>query len=407
MNTEKTRIIFFAETVTLAHMARCIVLADALHATGQYTIALAADSRYDSILGELAYQRIPLHSVSSEYFAQQLAKGSPLYTTEILSGYVEDDLQILDDFRPDCVFGDFRLSLAISCPLRKIPFATITNAYWSPYADISYPIPEMLLVKIFGVTLAQKMFDLVRPIVFYLHAVAFNKTRKKYTLAPLAYDLREVYTYADYTLYADSEAVIPMLPYPDNHVFIGPVLWSAKVDYPDWWDSLPLDKPVVFVTLGSSGNAELLPLLLKALSYMPLSVICITANKIMLEKKYDNVFSANFLPSKSAVQRADVVICNGGSPMVYQSLLETTPVIGLPGNLDQYLMMSIVAAAGKGDLIRAGKANTNNICAAVNRAINGTGSSDGKAMETVYDNLDKIEALIERGIANKAANKKG
>jgi len=362
-------ILFFAEAVTLAHIARCITLANEIHASGQYLITIAADNRYDDIIGAVPFQRIPLNSISSHYFAKKIANGLPIYNVQTLTDYVNEDLSIIDKVKPDFIFGDFRLSLAISARIKRIPYATITNAYWSPYADIQYPVPEIPLTKIFGVSIAQKIFDWVRPIAFKLHTLAINKVCKKFRQPLLGSDLREVYTHADYTLYADVEALIPMLPLPENHTFIGPLLWSAKVSLPVWWSKLPSDKPIIFITLGSSGDSSLLPMLLETLNTMAVTVLCITAKKIKIEKSYSNVFSAEFLPAELVVKKADIVICNGGSPMVYQSIAENKFVIGLPSNLDQYLMMTLTDNLGFGQLIRAGKANSNNIERAVNRGL--------------------------------------
>ncbi len=388
------RILFFAEAVTLAHVARCVTLADYLFNTGNYDIALAADSRYDEILGGLNYRRIPLQSISCQYFLNKISKGDPIYSVEILSDYVNEDLKIIEEFKPDFIFGDFRLSLAISSQLAKIPYATITNAYWSPYADIGYPIPEMPLTKIFGVTLAQKLFNLVRPIVFKLHSVAFNKTCKKFGVPPLNQDMREVYTHADYTLYADIESLVPMKALPSNHLFIGPVLWSARVALPVWWYQLPVDKSVVFVTLGSSGDSSLLPMILEALSELPVTVVCVTAKLANVTERYENVYIADFLPADEAVRKSDVVICNGGSPMVYQSLVENKAVIGIPCNLDQYLMMSILVAANKGEMIRAGKANVKLIREAVSKALKNQ-ETQGKLGQEAKETYFAVERLIE------------
>jgi len=358
-------ILFFAEAVTLAHIARCITLANEIHASGQYMITIAADNRYDDIIGVVPFQRISLNSISSQYFAKKLADGLPIYNVKTLTDYVNEDLSIIDKVKPDFIFGDFRLSLAISARIKKTPYATITNAYWSPYADIKYPVPEIPLTKILGVSIAQKIFDWVRPVVFKLHTLAFNKVCKKFRQPLLGSDLREVYTHADYTLYADAEALIPMLPLPENHIFIGPLLWSAKVSLPVWWSKLPSDKPIIFITLGSSGDSSLLPMLLETLNTMAVTVLCVTAKKIKIEKSYSNVFSAEFLPAELVVKKADIIICNGGSPMVYQSIAENKFVIGLPSNLDQYLMMNLTDKSGFGQMIRAGKANRHSIESAV------------------------------------------
>ena len=366
MTSQTKQVLFFAEAVTLAHVARCVSIANELHKVGAYTLTLAADDRYEEILGALPFNRVPLNTISSSYFAKKIAGGFPIYNVETLTKYVMEDLSIIDEIKPDFIIGDFRLSLAISCRIKKIPYATITNAYWSPYADISIPIPEMPLTKLFGIALAQKMFDLLRPQVFKLHAYAFNKVCKKFRQPTLGSDLREVYTHADYTLYADIESFVPMKTLPENHIFIGPVLWSAEVGLPSWWTELPTHKPIIFITLGSSGESSLLPMLLSSLSKMDVTVLCVTAKKTSITSRYDNIFIADFIPAELAVKKADIVICNGGSPMVYQSITENKFVIGLPSNLDQYLMMTLAHNAGLGLLIRSGKVTASQIEDAVN-----------------------------------------
>ena len=392
-NVEMKHILFFAETVTLAHMARCVALAKELHNSGNYIITIAADDRYDDIVGSLPFRRIPLYSISSQYFEKKLAKGLPIYNAQILSSYVNEELRIIDEINPDFIIGDFRISLSISCQIKKIPYATITNAYWSPYADIEYPVPEIPITKFFGVVMAQKIFNVVRPLIFKLHTLAFNKVCKEFRCPVLSYDLREIYTHADYTFYGDIQSLVPMNALPSNHIFIGPVLWSAKVPLPVWWESLPADKPIVFITLGSSGDYSLLPWLIKTLSYMAVTVICVTAKKYVIENSYANVFMTDFLPSDLTVKKADIVITNGGSSMAYQCIAENKYIIGFPSNLDQYLMMSLVEKGGYGKLIRSGKVNANIIEQTVNHALSQINRTTS-AFSCEID-VDKVTSIIE------------
>jgi UDP:flavonoid glycosyltransferase YjiC (YdhE family) len=47
------------------------------------------------------------------------------------------------------------------------------------------------------------------------------------------------------------------------------------------------------------------------------------------------------------------VICNGGSPTSQQALAAGVPVLGIAGNLDQYLNMDGVVRTGAGLLLRS------------------------------------------------------
>lgn len=364
MESRRKVVLLVAEAVTLAHYGRIAMLSRALPSS-QYRVIVAADPRYRALDEIPGVEFHPIRSIPSSQFSHALEQGAPLYDANTLMHYVEDDLTLIDAVNPDLIVGDFRLSLAISAPLRKVPYASVVNAYWSPYADIAYPVPELPFTRITGLKLGQALFDLVRPFAFALHARPINLVRRTYGLAPLGNDLGKVYTWADYTLYADIPELVKTKNLPANHRFLGPILWSTQTPLPDWWDSLPQDKPIVFITFGSSGRADLLPMVFEALSDFPVTVIAATASKAALQSMPSNVYSADYLPMDVASSRSAFVISNGGSLTTYQSLTVGVPVLGICSNMDQLLNMNAVQGLGAGIPLRAGKANLAELRAAV------------------------------------------
>jgi UDP:flavonoid glycosyltransferase YjiC (YdhE family) len=365
----KPVVLLVAEAVTLAHFARIVTLSKALD-PGRYEIVVASDPRYIGLEQPLDCTFHPIRSIPSAEFAQALAHGKPLYNVDTLTRYVEDDLTLLDRVKPDLVVGDFRLSLAVSAPLRRIPYAAVVNAYWSPYAKIAYPAPDLPMTRILGVELGQKFFDAIRPLAFALHARPLNRVLRKFGLPPLGSDLRNVYTWGDYTLYADIPELVPINGLPPHHRYLGPVLWSSKTPLPEWWHSLPEDKPVVFLTLGSSGQADLLPMALSALSKLPVRLVVATAGKINLTNVPANAYIADYLPMDIATRRSKLVIGNGGSLTTYQALANEVPVIGLCSNMDQMLNMNAVERLGAGIKLRAMRATSAEMLAAATTVLN-------------------------------------
>ena len=345
-------ILLVAEAVTLAHFARIVTLAKALD-TSAYEVVVASDPRYANLEATLNCAFHPIWSIPSAEFTHALARGKPLYSIETLTRYVEDDLALINRIKPDLIVGDFRLSLAVSAPLAGIPYATLVNAYWSPYADIAYPVPDLPMTQLLGVPIAQKLFDIVRPIVFALHAYPLNQLRRRFSLPSLGHDLRAAYTWGNYTLYADAPDLVPTRPLPANHRHLGPPLWSTNTALPEWWSRLPADIPVVLLTLGSSGQANLLPMALSALSELPVTVIAATAGQIELPDVPTNAFVADFLPLAIAARRASLVFCNGGSLTTYQALTFGVPILGVCSNMDQLLNMSAIERMGAGLSLRA------------------------------------------------------
>ncbi|MEO9064685.1 MAG: nucleotide disphospho-sugar-binding domain-containing protein, partial [Burkholderiaceae bacterium] len=343
--------LFIAEAVTLAHVARVHAVAGALDPS-RYEVCIAADPRFDALFGAHPFASQRVTTIPAARFAAAIQKGTPIYDVTTLAGYVDDDLRAIASFEPDVVVGDFRLSLSVSARLAGTPYVTITNAGWSPYAKIGFTVPDLPMTRWLGVTAAQALFDWARPFAFAAHARPVNRLRQRYGMARLASDVRAVYTDADFILYADLPEMFSMQAMPKSHAFLGPVQWSPDTALPDWWDVLPDDRPLIYVTLGSSGQSQVLPALVDALSRLPLSVMVATAGRIAMDAVPDNVHMADYLPGATAAQRADLVISNGGSPTSYQAFAAGTPVLGIPTNLDQFLNMRAVCGSGAGLLMR-------------------------------------------------------
>ena len=350
----KQRILFIAEAATLAHVARPLVLSAALD-PGEFDIGFACDPRCQWLLRDFPGRYFPLPSMGSDHFLAALARGTPLYNEAILQRYVRDDLKLLDEVRPDAVIGDFRLSLSVSARLAGIPYLAISNCYWSPYwRPPRYTVPNLpLLTGILPLPLADVLFQMARPVAFALHCRPLNRVRRSHGLSSLGSDLRRVYTDADHVLYADVPELYPGATLPAHHHFIGPLVWSPPVPAPDWWGTIPSDRPIVYLTLGSSGQARLLPEILRSLAALDITVIAATAGGKRPDAIPANAFVAQYLPGEEAARRARLVICNGGSPTSHQALAAGVLVIGIASNLDQFLNMGTIVRAGAGEIMRA------------------------------------------------------
>jgi UDP:flavonoid glycosyltransferase YjiC (YdhE family) len=353
---DRKKILFMAEAVTLAHLARPLALAQMLDPR-RYEVHLASVPGYDEFFAGNALRRWPIRSISSAQFLAALAAGKPVYDSVTLAGYVEDDLGLLRELRPAVVVGDFRLSLSVSARLARVPYVAISNAYWSPYVRQHYRVPNIGLSQVLPIAVADAVFRLVRPLAFALHTLPLNQVRRRHGLPSLGWDLRRIYTDGDRTLYADIPELFPARDLPASHSYLGPLTWSPPLPAPPWWDDLPHGTPLVYVTLGSSGQGALLPGVLRALAALPVTVVAATAGRVDVGSVPDNARVAAFLPGDEAARRASLVICNGGSPTSQQALAAGVPVLGIASNLDQFLNMGGIEAAGAGQLLRADRFN--------------------------------------------------
>ena len=137
----KRRVLFFAEAVTLAHVARVNVLARSLDPS-RFEVHAAWDPRYNGLLGDLPFTFHSISSMSTEDFLRRLSRGEPMHDLKTLRGYVKDDLATIRAVSPDAVVGDFRISLAASAKLAGVPHIAVANVYWSPFGRQTFLFRE-------------------------------------------------------------------------------------------------------------------------------------------------------------------------------------------------------------------------------------------------------------------------
>lgn len=401
-DSSRKRILFIAEAVTLAHVARTHALASGLDAA-RFEVCVAADPRYAALFERPTYRSRTIATIPAARFARAIERGTPIYDVATLATYVEEDLRLISAFRPDAVVGDFRLSLSVSARLSGVPYATITNAGWSPYADIRFVVPDLPVTRWVGIPVAQRLFDIARPFAFARHARPINRLRRLHGLAPLPSDIRAAYTDADFILYADLPEMFSMRSMPESHAFLGPVAWSPSVALPDWWSMLPTDRPLIYVTLGSSGQSHVLPALLAALAGMRVTVVVATAGRVALDRVPENAHVADYLPGAMAAARADLVVCNGGSPTCYQAFAAGRPVLGVPTNLDQFLNMQAVTASGAGAMLRPAGMDEGSIRVIVDKLLTDPSFRDRAGMLRIaglrHASGDRLTEMLARMVA--------
>jgi UDP:flavonoid glycosyltransferase YjiC (YdhE family) len=356
-DSDKPRILFIGETAALSHVARPAMLASYLAGRG-YDVCFARDPRYNHLLQpDENVPRIDIKSEPSSTFLRRIHNNEPLFPRETLENYVQVDLEVIREFQPDIVVGDSRFSLIVSSRLTGVPFVSIVDAHWSPWVDTQFQPVDSPISRLIGVPLSDLIFHIVRPIAlplaFASHVEPINSVLRKYRLPEIAPDIRAYFACGDYAVYPNDSGLYRLRePLPPEQAFIGPLLWSARVPPPAWWDDLPAHKPIVYVSLGSTGEPALLQTVFRVLGELPVTVIAATAARINLSQLPGNVFLAEFVPGMDAARRSGLVICNGGAMSGQQAVSAGVPYLGLISNLDQMLYSKAVQQAGACELMR-------------------------------------------------------
>jgi UDP:flavonoid glycosyltransferase YjiC (YdhE family) len=366
-------VLFVAENVTLAQCVRLVTLARALD-TRRYEVHFACSEFTELVFSGTSFVRHPITSLSPDAATRALAAGRRLYEKQDLLRYIDAERRLIDAVRPVLVVGDFRLSLATSAELMGVPSAVLINAYWSPYARReAFPVPDHPILGWLGEAKTERYFPRALPHVFRHFASPLNAARARFGLGPVA-GLLEMLTHGTHTLYPDDPWLTPLDAAPPSHRFIGPVLWQPELagqgaPDPELERLLAGGRPLIYVTLGSSGVVALLPQIVDVLGRLPVVAVVATAGRARLERVPSNVLVRSFVRGADMARRAALVISNGGSTTGYQALSQGTPLLGLPSNFDQFLATQAIDRAGAGASVKARQASPERLTAALERVL--------------------------------------
>lgn len=393
------RVLFLAEHVTLAQVVRGVALARGLD-PARWEAHFACASFAPMIFDGVRITRHPIDSVPRADVERAVAEGKRAYDEPTLARYVEQELALYRQVRPDVVVADLRFSASISAAVHGVPYVNLINAYWCPAARLSrFPVPEHPIVARVGVAVAERFFPIAMPQAFAHFARPVNVLRRRYGLSELG-SLREMITYGDRVAFPDVPSIAPVAPVPPNARYIGPVLWSPALDAPPFVArARDAGRPVAYVTMGSSGPIDALPVSVAALRDAGFTVLVSTAGRMPPERLAGpHVHAAAMLPGSLAARAADVVVSSGGASTAHQALAEGKPVLAVPYNLDQYLSATALVDAGVALQVRAGKVSVPAIAAAASQLV-GDGSFRERAAAVAremaqVDPVAELDALL-------------
>lgn len=354
MSQSRIKVLFFAEGATLAHVVRPFALARELDSR-LFDVTFCRPSEFHWLTTGASCSLQDLVVQDRSVFARRLNYGLPLYDFKTLKSYVADDLRLIDSVKPDVVVGDFRLSLSVSARLRSVPYITICDAYWSPERSLNPPLPVLGFTPYVPLRLAEFLFSRVSGLALKLHAMPIERLRAHYGLPSFGHDLRYCYSDADLRLFPNFSLLYPDVRAGDGTAFIPPITWFPDtVAVPIEFEA---DRPHIYVTMGSSGNPQVLERIVPVLEETGHSIVITTAGKPLTfrpDSAKTRVF--DYLPGEMVCRNARLVICNGGSPTTNQALIKGIPVLGIAQNMDQFLNMQAIECFGAGLVIRADRA---------------------------------------------------
>lgn len=340
------KILFLAEAVSLAHVGRPLMLARYSQDNGVEVHFASSKAGIEKSGAEaFGIKTHDLYTIKEDLFYERVNQCKFFYQTNELKKYVEEELSLISKIKPDLIVSDFRLTAAISSHLMGKPLLNLSNSYWCPNFQCNFPPPEYGIFNIFSSNTTQFLFNFIRPYFFKSFGKELNQTREHFGLKRKK-DFRELYTDGTFNAYMDLPNFVRIDKLPHNHFFIGPVIWAPQLN--STYYELK-DKNFVYISMGSTGNNFILPLIIKAVLNNKLKVILsgigINLKEEILKNFPDLIGNSIIEPliqADKVLPYCQLTVCHGGSGTVYQSTKHGVPVLCFPKNPDQSLVSMAV-----------------------------------------------------------------
>jgi UDP:flavonoid glycosyltransferase YjiC (YdhE family) len=356
------KILFIPFAPSLAHMTRCLSIAETMKAE-KNDCFFAVGIEGKNFIEKAGFNLSIVPEVDSDTFKND--RGWNWLTQRYFIENLNAELKIIDDFNPDIIIYDFRFTTKLAAHIKSIKSFSIVHA-----SALSLIIdPQSAATRIIAdynpnhrKRLKNKIFEFIFPKVFkMLLGRPIKKIRpilKQYNCTGIdtLFDL----LLGDFNLIADTIEFIPNgLQVPQNCHLVGPLTWSG-------WDkdsSFPLpeltDKPIIYITMGSTVEAK--PTILKlveSLKGLPYNII-ISKGQTEFNKEEipDNVFLYSYVPGNYIASKSSLAIYHGGHETLMQVLSNGIPSLVIPVNPDQILVAKQIKSLGIGNFLKHPKSS--------------------------------------------------
>jgi UDP:flavonoid glycosyltransferase YjiC (YdhE family) len=297
-------------------------------------------------------------------------KFAPAFTDAELIERVNNEVACLNQLRPAAVVTGSYVTIPVTCRVLHTPLVWVVQTTW---------LPEFFCH-------GAGMTDKVRPAAlkaiadwFVLRFINFwirygfldsiNRTARQFRVA--GYNSIFEFWRGDLALVAEPPE-FSGVKLPPNHHFIGPLIPQDEFTLPLEIATIPRDKPLIYLAMGSSGTPGIVARIVESFEGMPYRVIAPV--KFLLQQVPGlrippNVLVTDWLPAVEANKLADLAVIHGGIGTVMAAALAGKPVVGVGMQMEQVANLVCLERLGFAIRVPKSKDPSRKIHAAIRRLL--------------------------------------
>jgi len=331
----------------LSHYLRCLVLADS-YDKKDYRILFLHSPEYAGFVKRHGYETFSCEQFDADY-VMNCAKHFDFswLNEETLEQILLSQIAAIQQYNAAIVIGDVAPTLNMAAGYTGAQYISLLNGYMTKYYAFTRKVPRMHYSSGFLKVLPEKVADLItdfaEKMTFRKIHSPFKTIRKKYGLLPKADYISEIEGSSN--LICDFPDLFPQKKLPANYSYTGPLIYQYLDQESDWLNDIPNDKPVIFVSMGSTGDWQKLIFLNDP--YYSRYVI-ITAGDTQKYISAPHIISREFVNLSQVLQQSALMICHGGNGTIYPGIINRVYLLCLSSHFEQEWNMNALEKNGYG-----------------------------------------------------------
>ncbi len=387
-------IVYTCHTGSLAHAGRAFMVAAKLKELGADVVFVVdtdtkgsppTQRKYVSLIRDAGFDvyHVPtLHENIILEHAQNRASWG-FYTVDKIEEESRNQITALQKIeadrgrKPDVIVSDFSPVMSISAEAMDILYVSVLDYTWTnnsrrkltpPEAHRITNISHSLRLGWLANFLSDKLWatNMFYRVYLILWSIPYNIVRLRMGLKLV----RNYYsqTQGDLILMPDY-ATLKGMRISSDALPISPLVWEPSEDdilaqvsvtettiierFEEFLKS-DTDKPLIYLTMGSSGILELFKMIIEALQDKPYRIAITTGAQFdisSLGELPDNIFAIPLYSGGKLLERASLMINHGGSGTIYQAIKYGVPQLAIPTHAVQQWNGNMLEEEGIGRML--------------------------------------------------------